>query len=49
MKEADGLFFTGCFAIVLALLVLIRARLKRIEEKLDKMSGKKKTPLAGGV
>ena len=40
MTKADEWFFSIAFAIVTALLWALRDRLKRIEEKLDKM-GKK--------
>jgi hypothetical protein len=40
MSTADGLFFVAAFTIVTVLLSSIRDRLKRIEEKLDKLNGK---------
>lgn len=36
----DSGFFAGCFAAVFVILWFIFGRLKRIEEKLDKMIGK---------
>jgi hypothetical protein len=40
MSNADAWFFVTAFAIVLVVLSFIRGRLKRIEEKIDKMSSK---------
>jgi hypothetical protein len=40
MTHADEWFFSIAFGIVTAILWAIRGRLKRIEEKLDKMSDK---------
>jgi hypothetical protein len=38
--NADGWFFTFCFAVLMAILWYICSRLSRIEEKIDKMRGK---------
>jgi hypothetical protein len=40
VKDAEGLFFTFCIAFVLAILWWFHDRLRRIEEKMDKMSEK---------
>lgn len=40
MSNADLWFFSISFAILTAILLGMRERMKRIEEKLDKMSGK---------
>ena len=40
MSNADSSFFAIAFSIVTVLVWSLRERLKRIEEKLDKISGK---------
>jgi hypothetical protein len=40
MSNADEWFLSMAFGVVTAILWAMRERLKRIEEKLDKMSGK---------
>lgn len=40
MSNLDGLFLVACFTIVIVYLAGIRDRLKRIEEKLDKLIGR---------
>jgi hypothetical protein len=41
LSNGDSWWFATCFAIVTALLVAVRDRLKRIEEKLDQVIGRK--------
>ena len=40
MGNTDAEFFTFCIALVFAVLWWFHGRLKRIEEKVEKMSGK---------
>ena len=40
MTSADAWFFSISFGIIILLLLAIRDRIKRIEEKIDKMSRK---------